>query len=111
MPFTIADECLILTFFERSSSSGPPTRRVFMKQLEEAVALEIVRHREERVRAGNAQELARLLGAARARSLGLAEHEEGRCLRPIELRDGGDDVLVPVQDQQEVRFVDLLVDA
>jgi hypothetical protein len=28
-----------------------------------------------------------------------------------ELGDGGNDVLVPVQDQQEVRLVDLLVHA
>ena len=120
MPFTIAEECLILTFFERSSSSGAADpagvhqvdlERVLLEQLEEAVALEVVRHREERVRPGHAEEHARLVGAAGARALRLAEHEEGRCLRPLELRDGRDDVLVPVQDQQEVRLVDLLVDA
>ena len=85
--------------------------RMLLEQLEEAVALQVVRHREERVRARHAQELARLVGAARARALRLAEHEVGRCARPLELGDCRDHVLVAVQDEQEVRLVDLLVRA
>ena len=110
---------MILTFFERSSSLGAADspgvhevdlERVLLEQLEEAVALEVVRHREERVRPRHAEELAGLVRAARARPLRLAEHEEGRCLRPLELGDCRDDVLVPVQDQQEVGLLDLVVD-
>src|SRR6266545_5804553 len=84
---------------------------MLLEQLEEAVALQVVRHGEEGVRARYAQELPGLVGAACACPLRLAEHEEGRCPWPLELRDGGDDVLVPVQDQQEVRLVDLFVHA
>ena len=43
--------------------------------------------------------------------LRLAEHEVGRCLRPFELGDCGDHVLVAIQDEQEVRVLDLLVHA
>ena len=84
MPFTHADVCGIFSFFERSSPSLPPTRPVFSRyvsigcdaeQLQHAVALEPVGEREERVRAGHAQELALLGGAAGRRAGGLAEHE------------------------------------
>ena len=54
--------------------------RVSPQQFEEAVALKVVRQREERVGAGHAQRLAGLVLAARARALGLAEHEVGSGL-------------------------------
>ena len=77
--------------------------RVLREQLEEAVALLLVRIGKNGFVPGHAQELAGLVGSAGRRARGLAEHEEGRCLRPFELGDGRDDVLVAVQDQQEVR--------
>src|SRR5919106_6367151 len=61
--------------------------RVLGEQLEEAVALQVVREREERVRARDAEELALLGGAPGGRPGRLPEHEEGRCLRPFELGD------------------------
>src|SRR5919204_3947650 len=54
------------------------------------------------------QELARLLRTAGARPLRLAEHEERRRLRALQLRDRRDDVLVPIEDQQEVGLLDLV---
>ena len=83
--------------------------RMLLEQLEEAVPLQVVRHREEGIRARDAQRLAGLVGPACSGSFRLPEHEEGRCLRPFELRDCGDDVVVLVQDQQKVRLVDLPV--
>src|SRR6476619_7193883 len=57
--------------------------RVQREQLEEAIPLEVVREREERVRARDAQELALLVRAARRRARGLAQHEERRGLRAL----------------------------
>src|SRR5215211_5794891 len=58
---------------------------VLAHELQEAVALVVVVGREERVGARDAQELAGLLGAARARALRLAEHEVGRGLLGVQL--------------------------
>ena len=80
-----------------------------LEKLEEPVALQVVQHREERIRPGHAQRLAGLLRSARGSPLGLAEHEVRRRLRPFELRDCGNDVLVAIQDQQEVRLGNLSV--
>src|SRR3954447_911894 len=80
---------------------------VVAHQLEEAVALVIVVVGPERVRTRHAQDLARLLGAARRGALRLAEHEVRRCLLGVQLRDRRDDVLVAVEDQQEVRRLQL----
>ena len=76
--------------------------RVALEQLQEAVALVVVVHREERVGARDAQELALLVLAAGRGAGGLAEHEEGRGLRALQLGHRRDHVLVAVQDQQEV---------
>src|SRR3954470_9008882 len=80
---------------------------VLAHQLEEAVALVVVVVGPERVRAGDAQELAGLLGAACRGALRLAEHEVGRRLLGIQLRDRGDDVLVAVEDEEEVGRLEL----
>jgi hypothetical protein len=114
--FSTAEECGIFTFFDRSSSALPPTRpgvhevdldRVAVEQLEEPVALQPVPEREERVGAGHAQELALLRLAAGAGPGGLAEHEVRGGLGLGQARDGGDDVLVPVQDEQVVDPADV----
>src|SRR5919198_3265178 len=79
---------------------------MLLDELEEAVALEIVGEREERIRSRHAEELALLGGAAGGGSGRLAEHEERGGLRAFELRNRGGDVLVAVEDEQEVRLVD-----
>ena len=81
--------------------------RMRREQLQDAIALQPVREREERVRPGDAQEDAGLGGAAGARARGLAEHEVRGGLLLRELGHGRDDVLVPVEDQQVVHRADL----
>ena len=76
--------------------------RVRGQQLQQAVALQTVGQREERVRSRHTQELAFLGGTSRGGARGLTEHEERRRLLLGQLGDGGDDVLVAVQDQQIV---------
>src|SRR5436309_3553125 len=71
-------------------------------QLQDAVALQPVRHREERIRSGNAKELAFLRGAAGGGPGRLSEHEVRRGLLLIQPGDRRDDVLVPVEDEQVV---------
>ena len=55
-------------------------------ELQEAISLLLVTEREERIGAGDAQELACLLRAACRRPARLAEHEIQRCLLAVEPR-------------------------
>jgi hypothetical protein len=59
--------------------------RMRREQLEDPIALEPVGEREERVRAGDPEELARFRGAPRRGPGGLAEHEVRRRLLLVEL--------------------------
>src|SRR5215831_20949868 len=63
---------------------------------------------EERVRSWHPEELAFLVLSARRCSCCLAEHEVRGGLRPVQPRHARHDVLVPVQDQQELRGGDLV---
>src|SRR5512132_4154178 len=89
----------------RVQQVGPD--RVRREQLEDPVALQAVRQREEGVRAGDPQELAGLGRASGGGAGRLAEHEVGGGLLLIELGDRGDEVLVPVEDQQVVHAPDV----
>ncbi len=76
--------------------------------LVQPVALHVVEAHEERIGAGNAQELAGLSHAARGGALGLAEHVvRAGLLDRGHLRDRRDDGLVAVEDQQEVGLAEL----
>ena len=108
MPFTIADECGIFTFFEPLDRLGAADaagvhqedlERVLLEQLEEAVALQVVRRGKNGFVPGTRRNLPASAAPPARGALRLAEHEVGRRLRPLELRDGRDDVLVPVQDR------------
>src|SRR5436190_11000864 len=98
---------VVVTAADASGVQEIHLERMLLEQLEEAIALQVVRHREERVRSRHAQRLSGLVRAAGGRAFRLAEHEKGRCLRPLELCDGRDHVVVLVQDEQEVSAFDL----
>ena len=77
------------------------------EQLEQPIALKAMGEREERVRPRDAEELP-VLGGAAGRGAGrLTEHEVGGPLLLGEFGDRGDDVLVPVEDQQVVDGADV----
>ena len=79
-----------------------------VQQLEESIALEAVAQREEGVSPGNPQELP-LFGLAAGRGARrLSQHEVSRCLDLRQPGHGGDDVLVPVQDEQVVDLPEVL---
>ena len=81
--------------------------RAGFQQLEEAIALLGMKQREEGIGSRNAKRFARLRRPARARALRLAEHEVRSGLRAFELRNDGDDVLVAVEDEEEIRLTGL----
>jgi hypothetical protein len=82
--------------------------RMRREEVQETISLESVGEGEERIRPGHPKELALLRRATRGGSRCLAQHEEGGRLLRREPGDRGDDVLVPIEDEQEVRLLDLV---